>query len=393
MVRGNNYFEYDNKKVPLNFFKDKIILITQTQIGTETHNTPIAKDFTDAQIKATIIDNYLNDSDTTNPKRKQFLKEITPYKGTIIVSAFCICIIAIMLIATNLTLAFINGVLIIFTYILFSIFLFCHPKFRIIIDMALPLYWMSSIFILSFILKAHHEIKKRKKIQKIFGNLVSEKVLKQLVNKPHRLNLKSTVQDVTIMSCNIYNNLQISNSFPPEKYVNIINEVFNTIEKIIFKYNGTINRFVGNSVLVYWGYPIQSRKDAQNAVNAAIEIQQKIDEYNKSFKDITFEEYDEENFQNNNPSRYSFAVQIVINSGEALVGQIGSSNISDFTVLGKAVDIVERVETVCSEIGGNIIITEETYNQINEKNMANFAGQVRLKNSSNKIKIFELKLP
>lgn len=391
MVRGTDYFEFNNNKVPLSYFKDKVVIITQTQMGIETHNTSVSKDMTDAQIKATIIDNYLNDADTTNAKRKQFLKHITPYKGAVVVCGFCILIVFIMLIATSLPLAFINGCLVILTYVLFSVFLFCHPKYRVVIDMAVPLYWMLSLFVLSFYLKAHHEIKKRKKIQKIFGNLVSEKVLKQLVDKPHRLNMKSTVQNVTVMSCNIYNNLQISKDLTPEKYVDLINKVFNSIEEIIFKYNGTINRFVGNSVLVYWGYPIQSRKDSENAVRAAIEIQQKIEEYNITLNNLDFSEYDERNFEKKNPSNCLLDVKIAINTGSALVGQIGSTSVSDFTVLGKAVDVVERIESVCAEFDKNIIVTENTLQYLDEKFNTLYLGHVRLKNSSDRIKIFALK--
>lgn len=390
MVRGVSYFEYENKKYPLSYFKDKIVIITQTQMSTETHNTPVVKNLTDAQIKATIIDNYINDSDTTNLKRRQFLKEVNPNKGLVLTCLFCFAIIVTMLIATNVPLAFINGLLIIFVYFILSVFVFCHPKYRIVLDMALPLYWMCSLFVISFVLKAHHEYKKRKKIQKIFGNLVSANVLKQLVNKPHRLNLKSTVQKVTVMSCHIQNNLQISDKLPPEKYVQTINNVFNQIEEIIFKYNGTINRFVGNSVLVYWGYPIYSRKDSENAVRAAIEIQQKIDEYNAGLNGLSFDEYDEKSFEKKNPSNCLINVKISINTGDALVGQIGSSTTSDFTVLGKAVDVVERIETIAAELDNDIITTENTMEELEEKFAANYIGQVRLKNSSDKVKIFSI---
>ena len=393
MVRGVDYFEFENKKVPLTYFKDKIVILTQTQISTESHDTPVAKGFADAQVKATIIDNYINDSDTTNTHRKQFLKHIDSKKGVVLTCGFCFAIIFMMLIATNVPLAFINGFLTVIIYIIFAIFVFCHPKYRLLVDMALPLYWMISIFIISFVLKFHHEYKKRKKIQRIFGNLVSEKVLKQLVDKPHRLNLKSTVQKVCVMSCEIHNNLQISAKLPPEKYVNVINSIFSNIEEIIFKYNGTINRFVGNSVLVYWGYPIQSRKDSQNAVAAAIEIQQKIDEYNACLKDINFLDYDERDFENKNPKKYLVDVKIAINTGDALIGQIGPSGTSDFTLLGKAVDVVERVETVCEEFNKSIVITESTLNDLDDDRNLIFIGQVRLKNSTDKIKIFELKLP
>ena len=392
MVRGTDYFEYNNNKIPLDFFKDKIVIIAQTQTSTETHNTPVAKDMPDAQIKATIIDNYINDADIQTKLRKNFVKHINPIKGAIITAAFCMAIIIVMLIATNLPLAFVNGVLIILTYILFALFVFAHPKFRLLIDMAEPLYWICSIFILAFTLKAHHELKRKRKIERIFGNLVSEKVLKQLVNKPHRLNLKSTVQKVTVMSCNIYNDIQISKELPPEKYVELINKIFNSIEKIIFKYNGTINRFVGNSVLVYWGYPIHSRKDSENALRAAIEIQEKIDEINTSVCNINFEEYDEQTFKENSPNKYSIDVKIAINTGNALVGQIGSSNISDFTVMGETVDVVERIKDICCEFDKDIIVTQSTLDNIDEKIPAEYIGAIRVKNSQDKIKIFEIKL-
>ena len=391
-VRGTNYFEYNNSKVPLEFFKDKIVIIAQTQTGTETHNTPVAKDMPDAQIKATIIDNYINDADTQAKLRKNFVKHINPVKGAIITAAFCMAIVVAMLIATNLPLAFVNGVLIILTYVLFALFVFAHPRFRLLIDMAEPLYWICAIFLLAFSLKAHHELKRRRKIERIFGNLVSEKVLKQLVNKPHRLNLKSTVQKVTVMSCNIYNDIQISKELPPEKYVELINRIFNSIEKIIFKYNGTINRFVGNSVLVYWGYPIHSRKDSENALRAAIEIQEKIEEINTSVSTINFEDYDEQTFEEKSPNKYSIDVKIAINTGNALVGQIGSSNLSDFTVMGETVDVVERIKDICSEFDKNIIVTQSVLDNIDEKIPAQYAGAIRVKNSQDKIKIFEINL-
>ena len=390
MVRGADYFEYDKTTYPLSYLKDKIVIVTQTHSATETHNTPVAKELTDAQIKATVIDNYLNDSDITNQQKRPCLKKISHYKGIIITCAFCLAIIFVMIIATDITLAFINGLLLICIYAMFAILLFCHPKFRIIIDMALPLYWLCSIFVISFILKAHHEIKKKKKIQKIFGNLVSENVLKQLINKPHKLNLKSSIQKVTVMSCNIYNNIKISEDLTPEKYVALINDVFNCIEKIIFKYNGTINRFVGNSVLVYWGYPIHSRKDTENAVNAALEIQQKIDEFNTSLnlKDIDFFDYDEQNFTAE--EKYSINVKIAINTGDALIGQIGSTSVSDFTVMGDTVDITERIENIATEFDKNIIVTENTLSQLDKKISSSYLGQVKMKNSNEKIKIYEL---
>lgn len=385
MVRGEQHFDYSGSQYPLSMLKDKILLITQTQMSTETHNTPVSKEMTDAEIKATIIDNYLNDSDITNIKKRNFAKYLSFSKSVILTVCFCAAIIFAITISTNLVLALTNGLLLILIYCGLSILIFCHPKYHILLYMAMPLYFMAVSFVLAFILKAHHVFKKRKKIERIFGNLVSEDVLRQIMNKPHRLNLKSTLQKVTVMSCNIYNNVQISDTISPEKYVEIINEAFNIIERVIFKYNGTINRFVGNSVQVYWGYPIHSRKDTENAIKAASEIESEIQKFSYALREEMSEENDRQN------SDLYVKIKIAINTGKAIIGQIGSKSVSDFTLLGETVDIIERIENVCEEFDKNIIITEFALAQLDVQPDVKYAGVIRMKNSENKIKLYEYK--
>ena len=374
MVRGTNYFEFENKNVPLDFFKDKIIIIALTQMDTETHDTPIVQDMPDAEIKATIIDNYINDSDIKTTHKRPFAKKIANYKNATLTTLFCLSIIFAIVVATNLLLAFINASLIIGIYCWMAFLLYLMPRFHILIDMAVPLYCMLVTFAITYVLKSHHEYKKRKRIKNIFGNLVSEEVLKKLINKPHKLNLKAGLQKVTIMSCNIYNNVEITDSMSAETYIDIINKAFNTIERIIFKYNGTINRFIGNSVLVYWGYPIFSRKDTESAVKAALEIEEAMKAFN------------EEHFVENT----GIDVKIAINTGSALIGQIGSKNASDFTLLGETVDVVDRIEKVCVEFNRRIIVSEETINDMDRPPLTSFVGQVRVRNYEQKIKLYEL---
>ncbi len=374
MVRGVDYFNFENQQVPLDFFKDTSILIAQTQMDTETHNTPVVQDMPDAEIKATIIDNYISDSDIRTMKKRPFAKNIAEYKSIILTTVFCFAIMFVIVIATNLFLAFINASLIIGIYCWLAFLLYLMPRFHILLEMAVPLYCMILTFIITYVLKIHHEYKKRKKIKGIFGNLVSEDILKKLINKPHKLNLKAGLQKVTIMSCNIYNNVEITDAMSAETYIDIINKAFNTIEKIIFKYNGTINRFVGNSVLVYWGYPIRSRKDTENAVKAALEIEMAI----RHFNDVHFVE------------NTGIDVKIAINTGSALIGQVGSRNVSEFTLLGETVDVIDRIEKVCVEFKRHIIVSEETLKDLDKEPVTSFVGQVRVRNYDQKIKLYEL---
>ncbi len=385
MVRDENSFTYSGERYPLSMFKDKIVLITQTQMSTETHDTPVDKEMTDAEIKATIIDNYINDSNIKKIYKRKFAKHLSMPKTIVLTCAFCAAIIFAIIISTNLLLALTNGLFIIMIYCGLSILIFCHPRFHILLYMAVPLYCMGVTFILSYVLKVHHEYKKRKRIEKIFGNLVSEQVLKQIMNKPHRLNMKSSLQKVTVMSCDIYNNIQVTDTISPENYVNIINNAFDIIERIIFKYNGTINRFVGNSVLVYWGYPIHSRKDTENALKAAIEIEEEIKKFSSELREKMDEEDDKQN------SELYLKVKMAINTGNAIIGQIGSKSQSEYTLLGETVDIVERIETICTEFDKNIIVTEFVLENLDVPPAADYAGMIRLKNCDEKIKLYEIR--
>ena len=109
----------------------------------------------------------------------------------------------------------------------------------------------------------------------------------------------------------------------------------------------------------------------------------------EALKDINFDEYDEQNFKAE--EKYAINVKIAINTGDALIGQIGSSNVSDFTVMGDTVDIIDRIADIGNEFNKNIIVTQATLNQLDVQMPAQYMGQVTLKNTGSKIKIFELK--
>ena len=187
------------------------------------------------------------------------------------------------------------------------------------------------------------------------------------------------------MSCDIYNNVQVSDTVTPENYVNIINNAFGIIERIIFKYNGTINRFVGNSVLVYWGYPIHSRKDTENALKAAVEIEDEIRKFSEELREKMDEEDDKQN------ADLYLKVKIALNTGNAIIGQLGSKSQSELTLLGETVDVIERIETICTEFDKNIVLTESVLENLDVPPAVDYAGVIRLKNSEEKIKLYELK--
>ena len=136
---------------------------------------------------------------------------------------------------------------------------------------------------------------------------------------------------------------------------------------------------------MYWGYPIHSRKDTENALKAAVEIEDEIRKFSEELREKMDEEDDKQN------ADLYLKVKIALNTGNAIIGQLGSKSQSELTLLGETVDVIERIETICTEFDKNIVLTESVLENLDVPPAVDYAGVIRLKNSEEKIKLYELK--
>lgn len=254
-------------------------------------------------------------------------------------------------------------------------------------------FWLSVIYISACLLTqfitivtfryAHSEME-AKRIRKIFSNYVTERVVNELVKNPSMVKLGGERREITVLFSDIRGFTALSEKFPPEKVVELLNEYFSVMTEIIFKWEGTLDKFIGDAIMVFWGAPLPQNDHAEKALNCAIEMIYKL----RNLCNKWIEE-----------GKPQLKIGIGINTGEVLVGNIGAEGKKmDYTVIGDSVNLASRLEGLNKEFNSEIIISEFTFEKLKEKinvgyfNLAHIKelGYVSVKGKEKPVKIFEV---
>lgn len=366
--------EKNEKYVKSSDFKDKIVIIGRTEAGTDIHLSSVSPLYTGPESNATAADNFINDS---NPKVKNTRKFVTKLPNSYekwVTITICALVALMGLISKNAFLGFLNSFSLIVLYVLLSVGLYAHPQYRIWVPIMIPLYYSLITSGIVFTFKLHKEMAKRELVTNMFGKFVSPKVLSSLLKHQDELVLKNSKKEITVMFCDVKNFTALSEKSDPEELINGLNELFNCIVNIIFENNGTVDKFIGDCIMAYWGDPIASEDDAFMAVKTALDIK-------KALKTIQEERKKE--------GKILLDVKIGINSGEALLGLAGSEKIMSYTAMGDAVNTASRLESACSRLKRDILISKTTYEQIKDKIDATEIDKIKLKGKDEQIEVFE----
>ena len=166
----------------------------------------------------------------------------------------------------------------------------------------------------------------------------------ELLGDDGKLNLGGEQREVTILFTDIRGFTSMSEKMEPERVVTTLNEYFSDMIDIVFKHNGTLDKIIGDELMVLYGAPISSDNDTQRAVETAVEMQEKIKDLNK------------EREQRKEPP---ILVGAGINKGLVVSGNIGSRDLMDYTVIGDTVNVASRL---CAAAGpGEIMVSKSVY--------------------------------
>ena len=180
------------------------------------------------------------------------------------------------------------------------------------------------------------------KIKKTFKRYVSKQVVDELLDDDAKLNLGGEKREVTVLFSDIRGFTSMSEKMEPEKVVSTLNDYFSLMIDIVFKNNGTLDKIIGDELMIVFGAPTPSPDDTERAVQTAIEMQSKIETFNK---------------QRNINKEVPIKVGIGINKGLVVSGNIGSRDLMDYTVIGDTVNLGARL---CSAAGPDEIITSSS---------------------------------
>lgn len=356
------------------FFKDKIVIIGKTTNSSNIELSSVKSSYAGPEATATALDNFINDTDAHNRRARKFITVAPKFLEYGLIFIFCTAIVLLGVFAKNAMIGIINSFASICLYVLFCFWIFTNPAVRIWVPIVVPLYYLSMASGIVFAFRFQKESAKKASVMNMFGKFVSPKVLTTLLKNPDNLNLKSTRKPITIMFCDVKDFTTLSEKCNPEQLVDNLNELFNVIVNVIFANNGTVDKFIGDCVMAYWGEPIAHEDDAYMAVKTALEIKQKVNELK---------------IKNAEEDKIIFDVKIGINTGEALLGLAGSDKIMSYTAMGDAVNVAARLESNCTQQERDILITKSTYDAAKDKIVVLEAGKISVKGKAEEIEIFE----
>ena len=218
----------------------------------------------------------------------------------------------------------------------------------------------------------------RQQIKKQFEHYLDPGMVKKLQKDPSLLRLGGEKRDMTFLFCDIRGFTPISEKYKgnPEGLTKLINRFLTRMTDVIIANGGTIDKFMGDCIMAFWNAPIEDPSHEQHAVQAAIDMQ---DELLKLNVQLAAE------------GLPTIAIGIGINTGEALVGNMGSDQRFDYSVIGDAVNLAARLESSSKTLGKTLVIGEQTVIATKPNYDFEYIDQIRVKGKTEEIKVYTVK--
>lgn len=210
-------------------------------------------------------------------------------------------------------------------------------------------------------------------IRETFGRYLSDEIVESLLETPEGLILGGAKRTVTIMMADLRGFTSLTETLPAEKVVTMINTFLSVMTDVLLKYQGTIDEFIGDAILAIFGAPLWRPDHAEKAVACALEMQLAMEEVNR---------------KNREAGLPAVAMGIGLNTGEVVVGNIGSEKRAKYGVVGMSVNVASRVESYT--VGGQVLVAESTRRAVTAELRVDSTLVVQPKGVKEPITIYEI---
>ena len=246
---------------------------------------------------------------------------------------------------------------------------------QVLMNVIYPTLMVLATFVGAYVMRFILEQKKRKFIEGAFGHYVNKSIVKQIQQNPDMLALGGTKREITVMFSDIANFTGLSEQMSPTELVSFLNEYLDEMTDIILKHNGTLDKYEGDAIMAFWNAPVAQHDPALNACLAALENQQKLATLRNKWA---------------NEGKPEIHIRIGLNTGDAVVGNVGSEDRFDYTAMGDNVNLGSRLEGVNKFYGTEILISEDTYKEVADHLVCREVDLIRVKGKQEPVRIFEL---
>ena len=346
--------------------KDKYVLIGGSAAGLfDLVATPFANIYSGVEVHASIIDNLI----VGDPFSHDIFTEIGWTYALIIVGGVFLSLI----LAYGGPLSGGIGGLLMILAVLFGNYQLFFMK-NILVGVVYPLLSLLVIFLAVSIGNYFYEGREKSFIRMAFGHYVSPRVVSQLIDNPAKLSLKGEQKCLSVLFSDIRGFTTISEQMSSEQLSAFMNEYLTTMSNCIIDHGGTVDKFIGDAIMAIWGAPLDDENHAVHALQAALAMMAQLKKTRQEYAQRGLPVID---------------IGIGINTGIMSVGNFGSHERFDYTVMGDNVNLASRLEGANKDYGTNVIISEFTRKELGDRFFCRYIDTVKVKGKNNAVDIYE----
>lgn len=250
----------------------------------------------------------------------------------------------------------------------FNVLNFVHIYFTPYIQMVVILIAITGYKVLT-------EEENVKYIRNTFSKFVSKDVVNEMLSNPDAIKLGGDKKEITVFFSDIRGFTTLSESLTPEELVQLLNEYLTTMTELVIDYKGTVDKYMGDAIMAFWGAPLPLKEHAYYACITALKQLEAL----KVLQDKLISQ-----------KRPIIDIGIGLNTGYAVVGNMGSSHRMDYTVMGDTVNLGSRLEGTNKVYHTRIIISENTLNHVRDRVIVRELDSIKVKGKTEPVVIYEL---
>ena len=348
----------------LRMFKDAVVIIGPTARSIGDHNpTPLSDISPNCFVHANVYDQIMMGKYISSaPMDSQLL--------IVIIMALLVCILAILL---KLRWSFPIGVLLIAGYLFFAYSTFENTG--VIYSLVEPLFTLFFCYASAMSYNAATEGRQKAQIKGMFEKYVDKAVVKQILDNPSLVKLGGEEREITTLFADIEGFTRMAEQMGPQNTVGMLNSYLTEMSTLIIENHGTIDKYIGDAIMSFWGAPLSDSDHAYNACAAAINMQRKLLALHTKW--IHY-------------GRPVVNQRIGINSGRAVVGNMGAETRLNYTAIGDAVNLASRLEGVNKEYGTRLLMSDNTYHKVKDRVLSREMDLVVVMGKTEPVRIYEL---
>jgi len=331
-----------NKSVKMETLEGAIVLMGTSATGLlDLRATPVQNVYPGVEVHANMVSGILDKTIKLKPFDVQGLDFFTHL------------IIGMVMIFVLRTLALVYSVFATIGLISLTIYLnyYTWQELNLITPIVSPLLMILMLFVLHIAYGYFIEDHKKRKLKGLFGQYVPPELVDEMNKNISKVSLKSETREMTVLFSDIRGFTRLSETMDPESLSELMNLYLTEMTKIIHKHRGTVDKYIGDAIMAFWGAPLSDEEHARHALLAAVEMKEQLPLLNKKFEERGYP---------------SINIGMGLNTGRMNVGNMGSEFRIAYTVLGDSVNLASRLESITKQYGETLIISETTKLQVPE---------------------------